>query len=73
MTAKEFYERHIGKAVDIDGAAGVQCVDLFKAFTKENYGVWQYNCTNGYASGLWIYRKDKPMTGYISTPDCLSS
>ena len=35
MTAKEFYERHIGKAVDIDGAYGVQCVDLFKAFTKE--------------------------------------
>lgn len=65
MTAKEFYERHIGKAVDIDGAFGVQCVDLFKAFTKENYGVWQYNCTNGYASGLWTYRKDKPYYKYF--------
>ena len=65
MTAQEFYTRHIGKAVDIDGAAGVQCVDLFKAFTKENYGVWQYNCTNNRASGLWIYRKDKPYYKYF--------
>ena len=65
MTAQEFYTRHIGKAVDIDGAVGVQCVDLFKAFTKENYGIWQYNCTNGYASGLWIYRKQKPYYKYF--------
>ena len=60
MTAKEFYNKHNGRAVDIDGTAGVQCVDLFKAFTKENYGISNYNCTNGYASGLWIYRKSKP-------------
>lgn len=69
MTAKEFYERHIGKQVDIDGVAGVQCVDLFKAFTKENYGVWQYNCTNGYASGLWLYRKSKPYYKYFTDGD----
>lgn len=60
MTAKEFYNKHNGRAVDVDGTAGVQCVDLFKAFTKENYGISNYNCTNGYASGLWIYRKSKP-------------
>lgn len=65
MTAKEFFDKHIEKAVDIDSAAGVQCVDLFKAFTKENYGVWQYNCTNNAASGLWIYRKDKPYYQYF--------
>lgn len=60
MTAKDFYNKHNGRAVDIDGTAGIQCVDLFKAFTKENYGISNYNCTNGYASGLWIYRKSKP-------------
>lgn len=60
MTAKEFYNKHNGRAVNIDGTAGIQCVDLFKAFTKENYGISNYNCTNGYASGLWIYRKSKP-------------
>ena len=65
MTAREFYINHIGKAVDIDGAYGVQCVDLFKAFTKENYGVWQYTTGNGYASGLWINRKSKPYYKYF--------
>lgn len=60
MTAEEFYNKHVGKAVDIDGAYSYQCVDLFKAFTKENYGIYNYNCTNGWASGLWIYRKSKP-------------
>lgn len=60
MTAVEFYNKYKGKSVDIDGAAGVQCVDLFKAFTKDNYGIVNYNCTNGYANGLWIYRKQKP-------------
>ena len=60
MTAKEFYNKHNGRAVNVDGTAGIQCVDLFKAFTKENYGISNYNCTNGYASGLWIYRKSKP-------------
>ena len=65
MTANEFYTRHIGKYVDIDGVAGVQCVDLFKAFTKENYGIWQYTCTNDRASGLWIYRKQKPYYKYF--------
>ena len=34
MTAKEFYNQQVGKAVDIDYTAGVQCVDLFKIFTK---------------------------------------
>lgn len=30
MTAKEFRNKYLGKAIDVDGAAGVQCVDLFK-------------------------------------------
>lgn len=30
ITAKEFRNQYIGKAIDVDGAAGVQCVDLFK-------------------------------------------
>ena len=37
MTAKEFYNKHIGKGIDIDHSCGIQCVDLFKAFTKENF------------------------------------
>ena len=30
ISAKEFRNTYIGKAIDVDGAAGVQCVDLFK-------------------------------------------
>lgn len=60
MTPKEFYDTQKDKAVDIDYTAGVQCVDLFKIFTKRNYNVWNYNCGNGYANGLWINRKSKP-------------
>lgn len=59
-SAKQFYDLHINKAYDVDGAYGVQCVDGFKLFTLEQYGISNYNCTNGYASGLWIYRKEKP-------------
>ena len=30
ITAQEFRNRYIGKAIDVDGAYGAQCVDLFK-------------------------------------------
>ena len=60
MTAEEFYKKYNGRGVDIDGGFGVQCVDLFKAFTKDNYGISNYTCGNGWASGLWIYRKSRP-------------
>lgn len=60
MTAQEFYKKHLGKAEDTDGGYGVQCVDLFKAFTKENYNISNYTTGNGWASGLWINRKSRP-------------
>lgn len=59
-TVDEFYYSHLGKAYDIDNSYGTQCVDAFKLFTLEEYGIANYNCTNGYASGLWFFRKDKP-------------
>ena len=65
MTPTQFVNNYNGKAVDVDKVASVQCVDLFKAFTKENYGIWQYTCGNGYASGLWINRKSKPYYKYF--------
>lgn len=68
MTAKDFYNKHVNKVIDIDSAPKgdiYQCVDLFKAFTKENYGVYNYTTGNGYASGLWINRKSKPYYKYF--------
>lgn len=64
MTPTQFVNNYKGKAVDLDGN-GVWCVDLFKAFTKENYGIYNYTCGNGYASGLWINRKSRPYYKYF--------
>lgn len=65
-TVKQFYDNHIGKQYDIDNSYGAQCVDAFKLFTLEEFGFCNYNCTNGWASGLWIYRKDKPYYEYFT-------
>lgn len=65
MTAKEFFDKYNGKAVDIDGAYGVQCVDLFKAFTKDNYDLWKYTTGNNLASGLWLNRKNRKYYDYF--------
>lgn len=68
MTAKEFYNKHVNKVIDMDYSPKgdiYQCVDLFKAFTKENYNTPDYTTGNGWASGLWIYRKEKPYYKYF--------
>lgn len=68
MTAKEFYNKHVNKKIDMDKSPKgdvYQCVDLFKAFTKENYNTPDYTTGNGWASGLWIYRKEKPYYKYF--------
>lgn len=65
MTAKDFVNKYIGTAHDVDGAYGVQCVDLFKFFTKVNYGISNYTTGNGWASGLWINRKSRPYYKYF--------
>lgn len=39
MTYDEFYKKYIGKAVDYDGVAGVQCVDLADQFLKDVFGI----------------------------------
>ncbi|MGN0601343.1 MAG: CHAP domain-containing protein [Oscillospiraceae bacterium] len=44
MNYNEFVKKHVGKAMDYDGVAGVQCVDLAKYYLKEvfdiNPGAW---------------------------------
>ena len=34
-----FIKNHLNKAVDYDGAAGVQCIDLVKCYLKEVFGI----------------------------------
>lgn len=43
MTIDEFFKKFTGKAVDYDGVAGVQCVDLIDEYLRDCYnitGVW---------------------------------
>lgn len=60
LSPTEFYNSHLGKAYDVDKSYGPQCVDAFKLFTLEQFGTANYDTTNDWASGLWIYRKEKP-------------
>jgi hypothetical protein len=39
MTYDQFEKKYLGKAVDFDGVAGVQCVDLFDQYLKECFGI----------------------------------
>lgn len=55
MTPTEFVNLYNGKAIDWDGAYGVQCVDGFKVFCQWA-GIPVKATTNGWANGYWIYR-----------------
>lgn len=52
MTFNEFYRRHNGEYIDIDGVAGVQCVDLIKIGMKEMFNI-PYFSFGGSAKNLW--------------------
>lgn len=39
MSYDEFEKKYLGKAVDYDGVAGVQCVDLFDRYIKDCFGI----------------------------------
>lgn len=54
ISVDEFINTTNGKAYDVDGSCGVQCVDGIKEFNKLVYGKWDFNCGScGYAWGLW--------------------
>lgn len=43
LTFDAFVNKYIGRAVDYDGSAGAQCVDLAKAYLKEVHDVPQFS------------------------------
>jgi hypothetical protein len=43
LTFDAFVNKYKGRAVDYDGSAGAQCVDLAKAYFKEVYGIPQFS------------------------------
>lgn len=54
ITPQQFIDSTIGKAYDMDGSYGVQCVDGIKKFAYDVYGEYKFDCGScGYAYGLW--------------------
>lgn len=54
ISVNDFINTTNGKAFDVDGSCGIQCVDGIKEFNKLVYGKWDFNCGScGYAYGLW--------------------
>lgn len=58
MTPDEFHEKYMGWGKDVDGVAGIQCVDLFKEFLRL-IGVQNWYAAiggDGYADNIWFNR-----------------
>ena len=53
ITPNEFIKETEGKAYDMDGSYGVQCVDGIKKFAYDVWGEYNFTCGNGWAYGLW--------------------
>ena len=73
MTFDEFYKKHNGQYIDIDGVAGVQCVDLIKLGMKEMWNI-PYFSFGGSAKNLWenfnaIPQLKNNFTRIKNTPD----
>lgn len=59
MTPDEFHQKYMGWGKDVDGVAGIQCVDLFKEFLRI-IGCKTYAAPiggDGYADNIWHNRQ----------------
>lgn len=62
----EFKERYLGKTVDVDGAWGGQCVDLFNAWNRD-YNNCYINCApTGYARSLAENKANNGILNYFN-------
>lgn len=63
LTYDEFEKKYKGKAVDYDGVAGVQCVDLVDQYLKECFGI----------TGVWVDGARDLYNKFSSYPALVSS
>ncbi len=65
QTPQAFAKERIGKGVDVDGAYGAQCWDLFAYFCRlAGYPI--FNCTKtGYVKDLWTERNTSGILKYF--------
>lgn len=58
ITAQQFIDQRLGKAVDVDNAYGAQCWDLYAYFCQQA-GYPIINCTSsGYVKDIWNQRSN---------------
>lgn len=60
MNFAEFINKYIGKNVDFDGAYGAQCVDLFRQYVKDVYGLPHTGAVEG-AKDLYLNYSKLPL------------
>lgn len=65
ISAKEFYDMTIGRGVDIDGAYGVQCVDLFNYFNSIVNDCYIGCSPSGYAKSIFENRANNGVLQYF--------
>ena len=66
ISPDEFIRQTNGKAYDMDGSYGVQCVDGIKKFVYDVYGEYKFDCGNGWANGLWLYYGSNGVEQYFN-------
>ena len=57
MTIAEFINKNIGKKVDYDGYYGAQCVDLFRQYCQDVWGIPRTEPVNGAVELYTKYEK----------------
>jgi hypothetical protein len=73
LTFDAFVNKYIGRAVDYDGSAGAQCVDLAKAYLKEVHGIPQFSIGGSAMYYYLRFEQFAPLKGKFkrikNTPD----
>lgn len=63
---KEFMNKYLGQAVDVDGRYGAQCFDLFNAWNRDYNGCTLSGAPSGYAKSLAENKVNNGILNYFT-------